>query len=296
MIEHVRKYSELEAFRVLETKWNLSIAKLYAFIGLLYARGAYEAKNMDPSFFSTTMSRNDFTEISRFIRFDNKNQRSERLQNDKFALISEVWCKFIENSQNCYKPGAYLSIDEQLFPTKARCRFTQYMPNKPDKFGIKFWLVSDVSSKYIVNGFPHLGKDEGRESSVPLGEFVTLKLAKPYTGHGRNITTDNFFTSVSLATLARSLLHFSMNNFRENLLLDLVGVFVQQQNVDDHHITTLHPRHKHKDYAVCSNRKVPGGRKETSYICETYDRKPGLHIGECFKRYHTMLLIINCKQ
>lgn len=210
MIEHVRKYTELEAFRVLKTKWNLSIAKLYAFIGLLYARGAYEAKNMDvsylwntkwgPSFFSTTMSRNDFAEIMRFIRFDNKNQRSQRLQNDKFALISEVWYKFIENSQNCYKPGAYLAIDEQLFPTKARCRFTQYMPNKPDKFGIKFWLASDVSSKYIVNGFPYLGKDEGRESSVPLGEFVTLKLAEPYTGHGKNITADNFFTSASLAS------------------------------------------------------------------------------------------------
>jgi len=179
MIEHVRKYTELEAFRVLETKWNLSIAKLYAFIGLLYARGAYEAKNMNlsylwnkkwgPSFFSTTMSRNDFTEIMKFIRFDNRNQRSQRLQNDKFALISEVWYKFIENSQNCYKLGAYLSIDEQLFPTKARCRFTQYIPNKPDKCGIKFWLASDVSSKYIVNSFPYLGKDEGRKSSVPLG-------------------------------------------------------------------------------------------------------------------------------
>ncbi|KAL9929350.1 piggyBac transposable element-derived protein 4-like isoform 1-T2 [Glossina fuscipes fuscipes] len=210
MIEHVREYTESEAFRVLKTKWNLSIAKLYAFIGLLYARGSYEAKNINlsylwnkkwgPSFFSTTMGRNDFAEIMRFIRFDNKNQRSQRLQNDKFALISQVWYKFIENSQNCYKPGAYLTIDEQLFPTKARCIFTQYMPNKPDKFGIKLWLASDVTSKYIVNGFPHLGKVEGRESSIPLEEFVTLKLAEPYTGHGRNITFDNFFTSASLAS------------------------------------------------------------------------------------------------
>ncbi|XP_035739262.1 uncharacterized protein LOC118449144 [Vespa mandarinia] len=44
MIKHVRKYMELEAIRVLKTKWNLSIAKLYAFIGLLFARGAYEIK------------------------------------------------------------------------------------------------------------------------------------------------------------------------------------------------------------------------------------------------------------
>lgn len=73
------------------------------------------------------------------------------------------------------------------------------MPNKPDKFGIKFWLASDVNSKYI-NGFPYLGKDERRNPSVQLGEFVTLKLVEPYTGCGRNITMDNFFTSVSIAT------------------------------------------------------------------------------------------------
>lgn len=210
IIELIRKCTEAEAFRVLGYKWELSTAKLYAFFAILYARGAYEAKNIDiallwnkkwgPPFFSNTMSRHDFTEIMRFIRFDDRNQRSQRLQTDKFAMISEVWYKFIDNSQNCYKPGPYITIDEQLFPTKARCRFTQYMPNKPDKFGIKFWLASDVRSKYIINGFPYLGKDESRDPSVPLGEFVTMKLAKPYVGCGRNITTDNFFTSLPLAT------------------------------------------------------------------------------------------------
>lgn len=74
------------------------------------------------------------------------------------------------------------------------------MPNKPDKFGIKFWLCSDVNSKYIVNGFPYLGKDEVRESSTPLSEFVVLKHMEPFTMKGRCVTTDNFFTSLPLAT------------------------------------------------------------------------------------------------
>ena len=84
-----------------------------------------------------------------------------------------------------------------MFFTKARCRFTQYMLNK---FGIKSWLTSDVSSKYTVNGFPYFGKDEERESPIPLGEFIAFKLAEPYTGYGRNITVDNFFTSASLVS------------------------------------------------------------------------------------------------
>ncbi|KAK2574897.1 hypothetical protein KPH14_012617, partial [Odynerus spinipes] len=129
-----------------------------------------------------------------------KSTRSQRLKTDKFALISGVWNKFIENSQNCYKPGAKVTVDEQLFPTKERCRFTQYMPNKPDKFGIKSWLASEVDSKYIINALPYLGKDEDRPPSVPLGEHVVLKLMEPFTGCGRSVTTDNYFTSISLAT------------------------------------------------------------------------------------------------
>ena len=49
-----------------------------------------------------------------------------------------------------------------------------------------------------------------------------------------------------------------------------------------------HNEGKHKDCAVCSNRKIQGGRKETYYFCETCSRKPDLHPGSCFKRYHTM--------
>ena len=106
----------------------------------------------------------------------------------------------IENSQNCHAPGQNITVDEQLFPRKATCRFTQYMPNKPDKSTIKFWLASDLQSKFIINGFPYLGKDETKQSSIPLSEFVVLKLIELFTGAGRNVTTDNFFTSKSLAS------------------------------------------------------------------------------------------------
>lgn len=71
-------------------------------------------------------------------------------------------CGFVKNCRACFKPGANVTVDEQLFPTKARCKFTQYMANKPDKFGIKFWLAADVDTKYLLNGFPFLGKDDTR--------------------------------------------------------------------------------------------------------------------------------------
>ena len=146
------------------------------------------------------MPRSRYREIMRYLRFDRKEDRRARLFDDKFALVSDVWKGFVENIR-CYKPGPDITVDEQLFPTKARCRFTQYMPNKPDKFGIKFWVAADVQTKYFLNGSPYLGKDAStpRPPGQRLGDSVVLSLIAPFQSKGRNVTVDNFFTSLPLA-------------------------------------------------------------------------------------------------
>lgn len=56
-----------------------------------------------------------------------------------------------------------------------------------------------ASSKYIIiNGYLYLSKDETRETSVLLGELVTLKLVSPYVGYRRNVTNNNSFTNLPL--------------------------------------------------------------------------------------------------
>ncbi len=97
----------------------------------------------------------------------------------------------------CYKPGEN-KVDKQLFPMKTRCRFIQHMPKKPDKFGIKFWLSTDVQSKYLLNGYPYLGKDETRPSGETVGEHAAFRLMEPFFKTGRKLTTDIFFTSLKL--------------------------------------------------------------------------------------------------
>ncbi|XP_076302086.1 uncharacterized protein LOC143220301, partial [Lasioglossum baleicum] len=47
IIEHIRKCTEAVAFRVLGYKWEQPTAKLYAFFAIMYARGVYEAKDID---------------------------------------------------------------------------------------------------------------------------------------------------------------------------------------------------------------------------------------------------------
>uniref|UniRef100_A0AAV2J945 PiggyBac transposable element-derived protein domain-containing protein n=1 Tax=Knipowitschia caucasica TaxID=637954 RepID=A0AAV2J945_KNICA len=207
LLQHIRDCTVAEARRS-GIQWDLSIPELKAFIALLYVRGSFN-KNLEMEslwsdewglpFFRSTMPRRRYRQIMRFLRFDRREERQARLASDKFALITDVWRDFVTNSIRCYRPGENVTVDEQLYPTKARCRFTQYMANKPDKFGIKFWMAADVDSKYFLNGIPYLGKDAARPAGQRLGERVVLNLMEPFMDKGRNVTTDNFFTSLSLA-------------------------------------------------------------------------------------------------
>lgn len=45
---------------------------------------------------------------------------------------------------------------------------------------------------------------------------------------------------------------------------------------------------KKRDCIVCSNRHEKGQRRETSEYCDTCPGNPQMHIGNCFKRYHTL--------
>ena len=145
------------------------------------------------------MSRNRFCKILRILRFDVKSNRSHRLQTDKFALFSEVWTHFTDNCCALYKPGAFITVDEQLFPSKAKCPFTQYLASKPDKFGQTYRLVVDKESKYVINGFHNVGKDEMRSSTERVSDRVVMQLMRPYLCKKRNVTTDSYFTSVKLS-------------------------------------------------------------------------------------------------
>ena len=114
-------------------------------------------------------------------------------------MASSLWNPFIESCQKTHVPGPYITFDEQLLPYKARCRFLQYTPNKPDKFGIKFWMAVDAEKKYLFNSFLYFWKDENRDTSVSLPKYVITKLMQPIFKRGCNITCDNFFTSLDIA-------------------------------------------------------------------------------------------------
>ena len=74
-----------------------------------------------------------------------------------------------------------------------------FIPNKPAKYGLKLVMLCDVESKFKLNAIPYLGKSGNltqKEKALGLGHHCTKELTKNYHNSGRNVTTDNWFTSM----------------------------------------------------------------------------------------------------
>ena len=186
---------------------NISTQEFYAFLSVLICAGANNSntdhvnemwKSSSFPLYRATMGINRFKSILRFIRFDDFKTRPKRLLEDKAAPISDLWNMLNANLYAMYKPTENLTIDEQLFPYRGRTKFTQYIPSKPAKYGIKVWWICDAKNSYPLKGMIYTGKT-GNTRDVNQGERVVKELAVLYKGSGRNICMDNFFTSLTLA-------------------------------------------------------------------------------------------------
>ena len=63
-------------------------------------------------------------------------------------------------------------------------------------------MAYDVQLKYMLNAIPYLMKSVDTASIVKeivMGHYHAKKLTKPYHHTGRNVTYDNWFTSMLLA-------------------------------------------------------------------------------------------------
>ncbi|GAV10037.1 hypothetical protein RvY_19532, partial [Ramazzottius varieornatus] len=99
-----------------------------------------------------------------------------------------------------YLPYESACVDEQVFPFKGRCGFKQYIPTKPrSKYGLKLFLLCCCRTSYCCNIQLYTEKPVGGKPEKNQGKRVVLDLVD-YLGDdsGRNVTTDNFFTSLAL--------------------------------------------------------------------------------------------------
>ena len=194
---------------------NVDRLEMDAFVGLHIIAGAYRAHyrftrelwsdQHGQPIFRATMSETRFRQLKAALRTDDTKRRDP---SDKLAPVRHVWELFLKNIQKWYNVGPLLTIDEQLLEYHGRVAFRQYIGSKPGKFGMKIFWICDAETAYAVYGVVYLGEKtlstEEKCLYSSVTEAITMKCILPFLDCGRNVTLDNWFTSLSLArTLSR---------------------------------------------------------------------------------------------
>ncbi|RZF45385.1 hypothetical protein LSTR_LSTR002828 [Laodelphax striatellus] len=205
-----------------EHAWHeTDVCELRAFLGLLFYSAIFKSNRADykslyatdgsgRDIFRCVISKSRFGVLLNCLRFDDPTTRGERRKTDALAPISEIFSEFINNCQVLYKIGESACVDEMLVAFRGRCKFKMYIPNKPCKYGLKIMCLTDARTGYLFNAYVYAGKDsdgltlDAQEKKLMKPTQSVIRLAKPLEQSNRNITADNWFSSIELANVLRT--------------------------------------------------------------------------------------------
>ncbi|KAG5881925.1 hypothetical protein JTB14_038446 [Gonioctena quinquepunctata] len=90
-----------------------------------------------------------------------------------------------------------LSIDDSMLLWRGRLMFRQYIKNKKDKYGIKFYLLTESNGTIMkIQIYTGAADDMGGKGHATK---IVLNLANNYLDQGYSLYMDNFYNSVDLA-------------------------------------------------------------------------------------------------
>jgi hypothetical protein len=164
------------------TRWRrLLVAGLKAFIAISILIGLKRQPNKKTywnrkgSFFhcpiiSSIFSRDRFQAITKCLHLTNPNTyvtNREEVGYDKMGQVRWLVDAIRGACMREYSLGKYVTVDEMMIRYKGSyCPARQYMPNKPEKWGVKVWCLADSTTKFVYNFEIYCGKDP----NIPNGQ------------------------------------------------------------------------------------------------------------------------------
>uniref|UniRef100_A0A146LP75 PiggyBac transposable element-derived protein 4 n=4 Tax=Lygus hesperus TaxID=30085 RepID=A0A146LP75_LYGHE len=147
--------------------------------------------------FRATMPGSRFNILLNVLAFESKETIKNQSSTNKFIPISKLWNSFIDNCKKHYVPGSHVTIGKQIVPFRGHgCPFI-VTTHSPVRHGIQVFLMVDNTSKFMINAVPYLGKNT-LPQDCSIESFAVNCLVDPIVDSDRNVTMDEWFTSVSL--------------------------------------------------------------------------------------------------
>jgi Transposase IS4 len=131
-------------------------------------------------------------QIKRFLKLSDPSTDKDH-SDDRMHRIRELFEYFMTASKANYQPGESIALDEAMKKFKGRCKFKQYIKNKPIRWGLKIYCVACSETSYLCNAEFYLGKnlEDGKEG-VSVLQQTCLRLLRPFANHNRIVHIDNF--------------------------------------------------------------------------------------------------------
>jgi hypothetical protein len=203
-------------------KWeSLIVASLRAFMAIHMYMGMKKQPNYKTywkkvgSFFhcpiiANIMTRERFIELRRCLHNTDLGTYEHIPKGDpRYDKLRQVRWVVEEIRKACMREwslGKFLTIDEMMVRYKGSYSpIRQYMPKKPEKWGIKFWVLADLVSKFIYCFEIYCGKNleaeirmKGTHVEGGAAYGVVMNLLRGLEKRGHYVVMDNFFYSIPL--------------------------------------------------------------------------------------------------
>ncbi|XP_042213426.1 piggyBac transposable element-derived protein 4-like [Homarus americanus] len=148
--------------------------------------------------FAKLMSRDRFASILRYLHFVDNNIP---VAGDRLWKIRKVFTMLNERFMKFFRPFLNVVVDESLVLFRGCVVFRQYIPSKRHRLGIKFLVLCDCCTGYVLDLVVYTASDVDIPKGDPHGFSGTVvkKLMDRYFGGNHVLYTDNYYTSPALA-------------------------------------------------------------------------------------------------
>lgn len=171
---------------------------------------------------SDCMSRNKFDAIKKWLSFNDESERIRKGQDgyDSLFRLRKLATHF--NARfNSIPKNARLSVDEQMCSTKMVHHLRQYLPDKPHKWGVKFFVLCDSNGySYVFEIYTGARHDDIILPDTPnigVTGNVVIRLTQTVPDFINHIIYfDNFYTSLPLQVYLRARGIFAVGTIRSN--------------------------------------------------------------------------------
>ena len=189
---------------------EVSVEEMKAFIGLLITMGIVKLPRFtmywqkSSCFISTggifdVMSKTRFQGIFRFLHLADSSQEIPQGEpgHDRLYKVRKLLDILTTQFESSYTPSEHVTIDEAMICFKGQLGFKQYIKDKPTKWGIKVFTLSDAINGYVYRFQIYTGKNIDDSVDVGLCSRVCLELMSGLEP-GFKLLKDNYYTSPRL--------------------------------------------------------------------------------------------------